>query len=84
VRSFAPRAGFTALTSKRGNKNFYKGKGARSTGHHTRKGAPRRASAARRARAAQRGGALRAPHAPPALTAARGAARGAPQAAIAC
>jgi hypothetical protein len=39
-RSYAPRAGFTALSSKRGNKNFYKGKGAASTGHHTRKGAP--------------------------------------------
>jgi large subunit ribosomal protein L41 len=35
---FAPRSGYTALTSKRGNKNFYKGKGAAPTGHHTTKG----------------------------------------------
>ncbi|KAK9823882.1 hypothetical protein WJX72_006162 [[Myrmecia] bisecta] len=33
-----PRSGFTALTSKRGPKGFYKGKGAQPTGHHTRKG----------------------------------------------
>ena len=26
------------MSSKRGNKNHYKGKGAASTGHHTRKG----------------------------------------------
>ncbi|EIE25474.1 hypothetical protein COCSUDRAFT_52881 [Coccomyxa subellipsoidea C-169] len=33
-----PRKGFTQLTSKLGPKNFYKGKGVPSTGHHTRKG----------------------------------------------
>lgn len=33
-----PRTGFTALNSKRGPKNFYKGKGAEPTGRHTRKG----------------------------------------------
>ena len=34
-----PRKGFTLLTSKQGPKNFYKGKGAASTGKHTSKGA---------------------------------------------
>ncbi|KAL3157217.1 hypothetical protein ABBQ38_001454 [Trebouxia sp. C0009 RCD-2024] len=33
-----PRKGFTALNSKRGPRTFYKGKGAESTGRHTRKG----------------------------------------------
>ena len=33
-----PKTGFTALTSKIGPKNFYKGKGVPSVGHHTRKG----------------------------------------------
>ena len=33
-----PRKGFTQLTSKLGNKNYYKGKGVPSVGHHTRKG----------------------------------------------
>ena len=33
-----PRKGFTALNSKRGPQNFYKGKGAEPTGKHTRKG----------------------------------------------
>lgn len=33
-----PRKGFTQLTSKRGNKNFYKGKGVQPVGHHTNKG----------------------------------------------
>lgn len=34
-----PRRGFeTVLSSKRGNKNFYKGKGVPSMGRHTRKG----------------------------------------------
>jgi hypothetical protein len=37
-RSYAPRHGYNILSSKRGNKNHYKGKGASSTGHHTRKG----------------------------------------------
>lgn len=32
------RTGFTVLNSKRGNKNFYKGKGVQSTGTHTSKG----------------------------------------------
>jgi len=36
--SYAPRNGYNILSSKRGNKNHYKGKGANSTGHHTRKG----------------------------------------------
>jgi hypothetical protein len=36
--SYAPRRGYNILSSKRGNKNHYKGKGAASTGHHTRKG----------------------------------------------
>ena len=36
--SYAPRHGYNILSSKRGNKNHYKGKGAASTGHHTRKG----------------------------------------------
>ena len=35
---FAPRTGFNILTSKRGNKNFYKGKGGRSLGKHTKLG----------------------------------------------
>ena len=35
---YAPRRGYNILSSKRGNKNHYKGKGAASTGHHTRKG----------------------------------------------
>ena len=30
--------GFLQLTSKRGNKNYYKGNGAASTGQHTSKG----------------------------------------------
>ncbi|KAL3696810.1 hypothetical protein R1sor_010886 [Riccia sorocarpa] len=33
-----PRSGYTALTSKRGPKGFYKGKGCKSTGRHTSKG----------------------------------------------
>ena len=36
---FAPRSSYaSALSSKRGNKNYYKGKGARPTGHHTKHG----------------------------------------------
>mmetsp|Transcript_13376 Transcript_13376/g.48705 ORF Transcript_13376/g.48705 Transcript_13376/m.48705 type:complete len:87 (-) Transcript_13376:680-940(-) len=34
----AAAKGFLRLTSKRGNKNYYKGKGAASTGKHTSKG----------------------------------------------
>lgn len=34
----ATRTGYTVLSSKRGNKHYYKGKGAESTGFHTRKG----------------------------------------------
>ncbi|KAK9818441.1 hypothetical protein WJX74_000878 [Apatococcus lobatus] len=33
-----PRAGATQLNSKRGPRNYYKGKGARATGRHTSKG----------------------------------------------
>ncbi|CAM6127842.1 unnamed protein product [Calypogeia fissa] len=33
-----PRKGLTALTTKRGPKGFYKGKGCKSTGRHTSKG----------------------------------------------
>ncbi|KAL2642922.1 hypothetical protein R1flu_010509 [Riccia fluitans] len=33
-----PRSGYTALTTKRGPKGFYKGKGCKSTGRHTSKG----------------------------------------------
>ena len=33
-----PRTGYTVLTSKRGPRDFYKGKGAQPTGKHTRKG----------------------------------------------
>ncbi|BBN11583.1 large subunit ribosomal protein L41 [Marchantia polymorpha subsp. ruderalis] len=33
-----PRSGLTALTTKRGPKGFYKGKGCKSTGRHTSKG----------------------------------------------
>lgn len=33
-----PRIGYTQLTSKRGPKDYYKGKGALATGVHTRKG----------------------------------------------
>lgn len=33
-----PRTGISALTSKRGPRNFYKGKGCKSTGRHTSKG----------------------------------------------
>ena len=32
------RTGYTVLSPKRGNKHYYKGKGAASTGRHTRKG----------------------------------------------
>ena len=32
--------GFTQLTSKTGPKNYYKGKGVPTVGHHTRKGEP--------------------------------------------
>jgi len=39
LRSFAPRTGFNILTSKRGNQQFYKGKGGRSLGRHTKLGA---------------------------------------------
>ena len=35
---FVPRSGYTVLSSKRGNKNFYKGRGAQPTGHHTKHG----------------------------------------------
>jgi hypothetical protein len=35
---FVPRSGYTVLSSKRGNKNFYKGRGAHPTGHHTKHG----------------------------------------------
>ena len=35
----AVRTGYTWLSSKRGNKHHYKGKGAAATGTHTRKGA---------------------------------------------
>jgi large subunit ribosomal protein L41 len=34
-----PKSGIGALTSKRGPRNFYKGKGCKSTGRHTSKGA---------------------------------------------
>ena len=34
-----PSSGFKRLTSKQGNKNYYKGKGVQSTGHHTKLGA---------------------------------------------
>ena len=34
-----PNKGFKRLTSKQGNKNYYKGKGVKSAGHHTRLGA---------------------------------------------
>ncbi|KAK9833988.1 hypothetical protein WJX81_000994 [Elliptochloris bilobata] len=33
-----PAKGFKRLTSKQGNKNYYKGKGVQSTGHHTKLG----------------------------------------------
>ncbi len=33
-----PKSGIGALTSKRGPRNFYKGKGCKSTGRHTSKG----------------------------------------------
>ncbi len=33
-----PREGLMVLNSKRGPKNFYKGKGVKSTGRHTSKG----------------------------------------------
>jgi hypothetical protein len=33
-----PRAGFAALTSKIGPVGFYKGRGVKATGRHTRKG----------------------------------------------
>jgi len=33
-----PRTGLSQLTGKRGNKNYYKGKGCRTMGRHTRKG----------------------------------------------
>lgn len=33
-----PKTGISALTSKRGPRNFYKGKGCKSTGRHTSKG----------------------------------------------
>lgn len=36
-----PRQGLLTLTSKRAPRNFYKGKGVKSTGRHTRKGAMR-------------------------------------------
>ena len=35
---YAPRTGFTQLGPKYGNKNFYKGKGGRRVGWHTKKG----------------------------------------------
>ncbi|KAK3241801.1 hypothetical protein CYMTET_48462 [Cymbomonas tetramitiformis] len=34
----APRTGYKVLNSKRGNKNFYKGKRVPPVGRHTRKG----------------------------------------------
>jgi len=34
-----PSKGFKQLTGKYGNKNYYKGKGVKSTGHHTKLGA---------------------------------------------
>lgn len=34
----APSKGFWIISSKRGAKNFYKGKGCAPTGRHTRKG----------------------------------------------
>jgi len=37
----AKRAGFTALTTKRGGKGYYKGKGAIPTGRHTQAGRER-------------------------------------------
>ena len=36
---FAPRSGFNILSSKRGNKQYYKGKGGPSLGRHTKLGA---------------------------------------------
>ena len=33
-----PRAGAAQLNSKRGPRNYYKGKGAKATGRHTSKG----------------------------------------------
>ena len=35
-----PRQGLLILSSKNGNQNYYKGKGVKSTGVHTRKGKP--------------------------------------------
>lgn len=34
-----PRKGFTLLTTKQGPRGYYKGKGAASTGRHTKQGA---------------------------------------------
>ena len=34
-----PRKGFTQLTTKQGPRGYYKGKGAASTGRHTKQGA---------------------------------------------
>ena len=66
------------MSSKRGNKNHYKGKGASATGHHTRKGGyrllawklpdyvvPDLAGFEVRRRRARRAARARAPHAAP-------------------